>query len=139
MIRRANIFDINKINSLSHNLYPNFENIFDLYNYVTNDKYIVLVNEDSFVNAFMLVYCNIDYYELLIIVVDDDFQNKGIGTKLMSFFIDSFCKKGDIILLEVSSKNNNAIKFYEKFYFETINIRKNYYKDSDAFIMKKVI
>ena len=44
--------------------------------------------------------------------------------------------KSKSILLEVSSKNRNAYNLYSKLGFKIINIRKNYYADSDAYVMK---
>ena len=42
------------------------------------------------------------------------------------------------ILLEVSQSNVNAERFYERFDFSTVGIRKNYYKDgSDALLKEK--
>ena len=40
-------------------------------------------------------------------------------------------------MLEVRSKNINAIRLYQKYDFKIINIRKNYYKDDDAIIMER--
>ena len=40
------------------------------------------------------------------------------------------------ITLEVSSKNEAAIALYKKSDFKEVGIRKNYYEDSDAIIMK---
>lgn len=139
MIRKAQVNDIEKINIIGKNLYPNFEKIFNIYNYLDDINYIILVNEDNIINGFMIVYKNIDYYELLVIDVLDDFHSKGIGTNMLNYFFDFYCKKGDIILLEVSNKNSKAMNLYNKFDFETINVRSKYYKDSDAYVMKKVI
>ena len=72
------------------------------------------------------------------IAVKKEFQGKGIGKYVMSWFID-LCKQKGInnIWLEVSQNNKKAIRFYEDFGFTIQDIRKNYYKDgSDALIMK---
>ena len=88
---------------------------------------------------FLIVYKNIDYYELEIIVIAKQERNKGIGTNLLKYFENVYCKTNDVILLEVSCENENAIKLYKKFNYKTINIRKKYYNGIDAYIMKKVI
>ncbi|WP_051654714.1 ribosomal protein S18-alanine N-acetyltransferase [Persephonella sp. IF05-L8] len=72
------------------------------------------------------------------IAVKKEFQGKGVGKYVMSWFID-LCKQKGInnIWLEVSQNNKKAIRFYESFGFTLQDIRKNYYKDgSDALIMK---
>ena len=40
------------------------------------------------------------------------------------------------ITLEVSNKNENAILLYKKCGFKEVGIRKKYYIDSDAIVMK---
>ena len=87
----------------------------------------------------MIVYKNIDYYELETIVVNPQYRNKKIATKLLEYFINYCTKKEDIILLEVAVNNDNAIRLYEKFNFEIINNRRKYYGNVDAYVMKKVI
>jgi ribosomal-protein-alanine N-acetyltransferase len=50
------------------------------------------------------------------------------------------CKKLNInkILLEVSTGNEIAGKFYDRFDFYTVGMRRNYYKDgSDALLKEK--
>ena len=44
----------------------------------------------------------------------------------------------DKLLLEVSLSNTTAEKFYSRFEFSTVGIRRNYYKDgSDALLKEK--
>ena len=71
----------------------------------------------------------------LLIIVEENHRNKGIGTNLIKKLIATSDNKP--IILEVSDKNKNAINLYEKLNFKNIAIRKNYYKDSDAIIMKR--
>jgi len=139
MICIAKSENIEAINNLGKNLYDNFEKIYPLNNYVNNENYIILIDKEKDINGFLLVYKNLDYYELEIIITAENMRKKGIASMLIEYFIKNYCKKNDIILLEVSDKNEIAISLYKKFEFEIINIRKKYYKDSDAFIMKKVI
>lgn len=139
MIRKAQINDIDLINELGIQVNSNFLNTYNILKYLNDSNYIILVNKECKINAFMILYKNIDYYELELIVVDKDFRNKKIATKLFNYFETNYLKTGDIILLEVAINNENAIKLYKKFNFETINIRKKYYDGIDAYVMKKVI
>lgn len=71
------------------------------------------------------------------IAVLKEYQKLGTGTKLLTYFIKK-CKNLKIknIFLEVSIKNENAIKFYKKFNFVETRVRKRYYLDnSDAIEM----
>lgn len=137
MIRKIKRNDIIKINLIGKQLYNNFENIYPLEEYINNEKYMIIVNEDETVNAFLIAFNNVDEIELLCVVVDKNYRNKGIGTQLMNYFINNVNKS---ILLEVSNNNSNAIKLYKNCGFSEIGIRKNYYSDSsDAIIMKLVV
>ncbi|SNZ03549.1 [SSU ribosomal protein S18P]-alanine acetyltransferase [Persephonella hydrogeniphila] len=75
---------------------------------------------------------------ITMIAVKKEFQNKGIGSFIMDWFIKLTKEKGvKDIWLEVSEKNKKAIRFYEKLGFIVENVRKNYYRDgSDALIMR---
>lgn len=139
MICNATSNDIREINKLGKLWYDNFEKIYLIEDYLLEKNYIILVDKEQEVNGFLIVYKNIDYYELEFIIVKEHLRNKGIASKLINYFIDKYCQKDDIIFLEVSCKNKEALDLYKKFKFEIINIRKKYYKDSDAYIMKKVI
>ena len=57
---------------------------------------------------------------------------------LLENIID-LAKKNNLltISLEVAECNFSAIHLYQKFGFERIGIRKNYYKNQDGIIMKK--
>ena len=81
----------------------------------------------------------IDEVQINYFVLNQNFRNRGFGSYLMSFLIKR-CKKLNInkLLLEVSQSNLTAEKFYNRFAFSTVGIRKNYYKDgSDALLKEK--
>lgn len=139
MIFKATKEDLKDINALGKLLYNNFEQIYLIEKYLLENNYIIIVDKEEELNGFMLVYKNIDYYELELIIVSENSRKQGIGTKLINHFIDNFLKKDDIILLEVSCENKVAISLYKKFNFEIINIRKKYYNNVDAYVMKKVV
>ena len=72
-------------------------------------------------------------------VVNQRFRKRGFGSYLMSYLIKR-CEKFNTnrLLLEVSKDNITAEKFYSRFDFYTVGIRKNYYKDgSDALLKEK--
>ena len=139
MIRVAKFKDIHIIKELGKYLSYNFEKTYNLDSYLNNENYIILVNEDEIVNAFMIIYKNIDYYELEAIVVDINNRRKKIASKLLDYFLNNYDQNNTSIILEVAVNNENAIRLYKKYGFEIIHTRKNYYKQTDAYIMKKVI
>jgi len=80
----------------------------------------------------------LDEAQINYFVVDHKFRKKGFGTYLMSFLIKQ-CEKLNLkkILLEVSQSNVNAERFYSRFEFSTVGIRKDYYKDGSNGILKE--
>ena len=66
------------------------------------------------------------------------FRRMGYGTFLILHIINQ-CENLGIkrILLEVSEKNLTAEKFYNKFNFSTVGVRKNYYKDGSNALLKE--
>lgn len=139
MIRAVNIKDLEKINELGIKFITNFKTTYNVESYLNNENYIILLNETNMlINAFLIIYKNLDFYELEAIYVDEEERKKGVATSLLKYFFDAL-KPNDQILLEVAVNNETAINLYKKFNFEIINVRKKYYKDIDAYVMKKVI
>ena len=70
--------------------------------------------------------------------VNKEFRKKGFGSFLMSHLIKN-CEKLNLkkILLEVSQCNVTAERFYNRFDFSTVGIRKNYYKDGSHALLKE--
>ena len=81
----------------------------------------------------------LDEAQINFFAVDENYRKKGFGSYLMSHLIKK-CKKLNInkLFLEVSHTNVTAEKFYSRFDFSTVGIRKKYYKDgSDALLKQK--
>tara|TARA_A100001388_G_scaffold190828_1_gene143596 strand:- start:142 stop:582 length:441 start_codon:yes stop_codon:yes gene_type:complete len=81
----------------------------------------------------------VDEAQINYFVVNQKFRKKGYGSLLMNHIIKK-CEKLNInkLLLEVSQKNVIAEKFYLRFDFFTVGVRRNYYKDgSDALLKEK--
>ena len=81
----------------------------------------------------------LDEAQINFFAVNHKYRKKGFGTYLMSYLIKE-CEKLNInkLFLEVSHTNSTAEKFYSRFDFSTVGIRRNYYKDgSDALLKEK--
>ena len=74
------------------------------------------------------------------IVVKKNYRHKGIGNLLLEYLI-SLCNELHLqsLSLEVNEINLPAINLYKKFGFKKIGIRKNYYKNQNGIIMKKIL
>ena len=139
MIRRAKEEDIKKIYELGSTYNPNFLKTYNISDYLINDKYIILVDEENEINGFLIIYKNIDFFELEMIVIEESQRRKGIANNLLEHFFNNYGTIGDVIFLEVALDNIGAFNLYKKNGFEVISTRKKYYNGVDALVMKKVI
>lgn len=99
--------------------------------------YIVAKKQNEII-GFAGIKIIIDEADIMNIVVKKSYRNNGIGSLLLENLILISNKKNlNFINLEVDCKNTIAINLYKKFEFEEISLRKNYYKNNDAMIMKK--
>ena len=80
----------------------------------------------------------LDEAQINYFVINHKFRKKGFGSYLMKYLIMQ-CEKLNInkLFLEVSQSNVKAEKFYSRFDFLTVGIRKNYYKDGSNALLKE--
>ena len=81
----------------------------------------------------------IDEAQINYFAINNKFRNKGFGSHLMNYLI-KVCEKINVnkLQLEVSQNNITADRFYSRFDFFTVGIRKKYYKDgTDALLKEK--
>ena len=134
MISKLTKEEVQEVIQLGTMLNPNFSKLFHIENLNTNET-IYIYKENNINKGFIHIQTGLDIIDLLNIIVKPEYQNQGIGSILLKYIIDN--KQDKKIMLEVRSKNINAIKLYQKYDFKIINIRKNYYKDDDAIIMER--
>ena len=135
MIKKISENEIEKTYELLLNYDKYIKKHYDLKNYINSDVYNVyayIINNKIVGVIIYTILC--DEAEILLIFIDENNRNKGIATSLITSIED---KKVKSILLEVSTKNEKALALYKKLNFKLINIRKNYYKDSDAYVLRK--
>ncbi|WP_196138442.1 ribosomal protein S18-alanine N-acetyltransferase [Aliikangiella sp. G2MR2-5] len=94
--------------------------------------------------GFYILAQVLDELEILNIAVSPSLQGKGLGTLLMKD-IRSLATRREVntIFLEVRSSNLKAISLYKRAGFESIGIRKQYYRSDngreDAIMMKLLL
>jgi len=68
---------------------------------------------------------------LVDLAIHPDWRRRGLGSRLFRYIIDQIKSKGmDLVTLEVRETNLVAQRFYEKFDFQKIAVRRAYYKDT---------
>lgn len=76
--------------------------------------------------------------EILNIAVAPKFRGRKFGQKLLEYVCESAgSQKSHAVFLEVRESNDAAIKLYESNGFEKIGIRKKYYIDENAIVLRK--
>lgn len=136
MIRKANIKDKEDIIRLGNLVNHNFSNVYDMDEYFLNDYNVIYLDiENGKIVGMIMAIILYESCEILNIVVEDNFRRKGIASNLMDTLISEFPENIEILTLEVDVNNKNAIKLYQKFGLEIINTRKDYYENSDAYLM----
>ena len=84
----------------------------------------------------------VDEAHLLNFCVAPAWQRQGLGARLLNWSIETARRSGfSALLLEVRPSNENALRLYERFGFELIGRRKNYYpapqrSREDALVMR---
>ena len=131
MIREIEEKDFIQVNELLKNF--NYELNKESFN---NDFLKALVYEDDFIKGILVYQYLYDRLEIDYIIVDSDYRNIGIATKLLKELEKTY-KNIDNITLEVRESNSSAINFYLKNGFKEVAKRKNYYRDEDGILMIK--
>jgi len=100
----------------------------------------------AFVADTLIAYCGINSVagegSITNIAVHPDYRHQGIASAVLEKIVSYSCDTNlEFITLEVRESNINAIKLYEKFGFENVGSRKNYYSDNHetALLMTKYL
>ncbi len=131
---------IEKINLLENDGFETFINSSKI-----KKSFISNVEGFSIKQGFYIghIYANIvaDQADILSFIIKNKYRRQGFGTILFCKFITTLKSKGvKEFFLEVSEKNVGAQKFYNRFGFIKIGIRKDYYKTilgkQNAYLLK---
>ena len=139
MIRKASVWDIPRINELGSLLNDNFSSVNHLNDMLEDGLSIILVYEkDDKIIGFISATDLGETCDILSLVVDPKYRNKMVASNLIDYLISELSEDLKLITLEVASKNIPAVNLYEKFGFEVVNVRRNYYSDGDdAYLMAR--
>ena len=92
--------------------------------------YTIVAEYDGEIAGYAMLRSSIDTADITNIAVDEKKRRKGIAYELMKSLLAYGYSTGvTTYTLEVRSHNYAAIRLYEKFRFEIVGIRKNYYSN----------
>ncbi len=109
--------------------------------YLSKKDYILsVVKSNGGIIGFCLSFISGKESELYKIIVLSDYRGRGIGKVLLAYHLNylNFIQV-NVSFLEVAENNHQAIKFYERFGYKRIGLRKGYYGSKDAFVMRKFL
>ena len=93
---------------------------------------------DKNICGYIIVWYAGGEFHILNIAVSPAQRRKGIAKALISFITDLAVQKGVTgTFLEVRSKNEAALRLYAESGFTKYGIRKKYYPDDDAVLMRR--
>ena len=97
-----------------------------------------VVQDNNKIIAYIVSWVVEDELHITNVAVHSQYRRRGIASWLLKYMIDvamkSTCKQID---LEVRKSNEEAIRLYQRFGFQVIGVRKNYYtsEHEDALVM----
>jgi len=98
----------------------------------------VAVDPSGNVLGAIIVWLVVDEAHIATIAVHPDYRQKGIGAGLLANALLIASYRGAVTsLLEVRVSNLPALKLYERFGYQSVGVRKNYYQDNqeDALLL----
>lgn len=134
-ISKMQTTDVDEVYDLEEIIHPNHHWSKDsFYNELSNmlSSYYCIRNEEGTLAGYIGIWKIIDEAHVTTLGVHPKFWRNQLGQALIIQIIED-CYKNMIkyITLEVRESNENAIKLYEKFLFDYIGMRKNYYQDNN--------
>lgn len=142
MIRTMTVGDTDKVYKIETSSFYSAMSKKDLINDIEKNKHKIcyVYEKNGEAVGFYIVSKILDEVEIYTIAVDELYRGQNIGSFMLDHMINlSINLKVSKIWLEVSTKNIPAINLYQKFGFEKIRFRENYYArvHEDAYIMLK--
>lgn len=140
-IVKATSRDINKIFEMDQENFDDNWSIETIKSSIENQysSFYILQIDDITIGYFNfeLIFDEINLNRICVL---PRYRNQGFAKNMMDRLIDISSKENcRRITLEVEEKNENAIKLYENYSFNTIYVRKDYYgKNNHGLIMERI-
>ena len=136
-LRKARPSDLEAIVLLDHKvLKTNWHERLYLEEITNKNTHFWILELEGLIVGFLAIKVIADEGEILQFAVNPDYQGQGFGSLLMDYALENLNIMD--LFLEVSDSNEIARKFYKKYDFQLMRIRKNYYgPDQNGIEMRK--
>jgi len=142
IIRKAQFSDIDSVLAIEQESINSWT--YDQFIQELNNKFslFIVAQSNNSVIGYAVAWKISDEIQINSISVKKNFRKQGIGNKLLAEIIKNDADKVySTAVLDVKSKNTEAINFYTNNGFTKTGIRKNYYNNDndDAVLMEKIL
>ncbi len=104
---------------------------------IQNNFFLKLIDTEisnKIVGFIIIIEDREDRLNLINLLIKKNYQKKGYGTYLLSYVVKKVRELHNVksIVLNVNSKNEVAIKLYQKFNFQIVKRIENYYRQKES-------
>ena len=100
---------------------------------IEDDNYLCIsLMDEGKILAFLIAVQSLDDINIVSVATHSNNKKKGYATRLLNWMINLAKYVEKTLSLEVKSKNEVAIKLYEKLGFVKVHERPRYYRDGDT-------
>ena len=135
--------DLNEVHELEKKIYPEPWTFSHFQYEVCSSRisYAIIAETELSLMGYAVAWFVEDEVHIANIATVQAYRKRGIANHLMLVIFDEAFKRKVIrVILEVRENNLAAIHLYNKFGFESIGLRKNYYRSSEnAIIMQRLL
>ena len=136
-IRPMQLDDTPVVATLEQHIYPKPWSVRVFYDELAqpNRTYLVVEDGEEIVGYGGFLTVERDAH-VTTLAIDPRARRRQLGTRLMLALVDAARDRGaEHVTLEVRASNQGAQRLYERFGFNPVGLRKNYYQDEDALVM----
>lgn len=138
-IRKCRVEDLDQILEIEKTSFPNPYDRSLFTHFLTEGASGFLVAEKEGRIIGYLIFTNQRKLGTIVsIAVSPEYRRRGVGRRLLGAALNQLSSKANIVELQVSAKNEDAIEFYRKFSFRQTAILRMYYPNGeDAILMSR--
>ena len=142
IIKKANKEDCSKLLELENESFEDPWNMEMILREIEENEFanLYVAKEGEILIGFIDYWILFDQADIAKIAVKKEYQNQGIGKKLLEFALKKIDEENCIVTrLEVRESNLIAKKLYEKYKFKPVRVRNNYYNNENGICMERSI